>query len=179
VKIVRPEPPLTDETIRLEALSRSHLDDMESLSHDPEVARHTYVNEPSTADDAVVWVARYIRGWQDGSCAGFAVVDGSDGTFLGFCALVTVDADGMEAEIGYITAPAARGRGIATRALLLISDWALTTIGLQRLELRIAEDNPASRNVAERAGFQKEGLLRSVHLKQGRRTDLNIYARTP
>jgi RimJ/RimL family protein N-acetyltransferase len=178
MNVVRPAPALADGTIRLEPLSRSHLDEMESLSRDPEVARHTYVNEPSTADDAVVWVARYIQGWQDASCAGFAVVDASDGSFLGFCALVTIDAEGMEAEIGYITAPAARGRGIATRALLLISDWALTGIGLKRLELRIADDNPASRGVAERAGYQREGLLRSVHLKQGRRTDLNIYART-
>jgi RimJ/RimL family protein N-acetyltransferase len=174
----RPAPAPTDGVIQLEPLSRTHLDDMESLAHDPDVVRHTYVDEPFGADDAVVWLARYIQGWQDGSCAGFAVVDADDDAFLGFCALVRIDAGGMEAEIGYITAPAARGRGIATRALLLATDWAFTTIGLQRLELRIDDENVASQAVAQRAGYDKEGLLRSVHFKDGRRVDLNIYART-
>jgi RimJ/RimL family protein N-acetyltransferase len=85
--------------------------------------------------------------------------------------------EGLEAEIGYITAPAARGRGIATRALVLISDWALTVGGLRRVELKIDYENPASQRVAERAGFTREGTLHSVHFKQGRRTDFHVYAR--
>jgi RimJ/RimL family protein N-acetyltransferase len=176
--IARPEPALTDGTIRLEPLSRSHLDDMEALGRDPDVVRHTYLNEPFGGDDAVEWLARYVHGWRDASCAGFAVVDADDDSFLGFIALVHIDAEGMEAEVGYITAPGARGRGVATRALLLVTEWALTGVGLKRLELKIAADNAGSQRVAERAGYQKEGLLRSVHFKQGRRTDLAIYART-
>jgi hypothetical protein len=31
--------------------------------------------------------------------------------------------------------------------------------------------------VAERSGFTKEGTLRSVHFKQGRRTDFHVFAR--
>jgi RimJ/RimL family protein N-acetyltransferase len=45
------------------------------------------------------------------------------------------------------------------------------------VELKIDHENPASQRVAERSGFTKEGTLRSVHFKQGRRTDFHVYAR--
>jgi RimJ/RimL family protein N-acetyltransferase len=176
--IARPDPPLTDGVIRLEPLSRRHLEGLESLGHDADVARFTYLREPFDPDDAVTWLARYIQGWRDGSCAGFAIVGVADDSFLGFCSLVHINHEGLEAEIGYITAPAARGRGVAGDALALITEWALATLGMKRLELRIDEDNPASLKVAERAGYRSEGLLTSVHLKQGRRSNIHIYART-
>ena len=177
MNLARPAPPLADELVRLDPLSHAFLEDMQSLGKDRDVILHTYVEEPFGADDAIVWLARYIQGWQDGSCAGFAIADAASDGFLGFCALVGIDREGLEAEIGYITAPAARGRGIATRALVLISDWALTAGGLRRVELKIDHENPASQRVAERSGFTKEGTLRSVHFKQGRRTDFHVYAR--
>jgi RimJ/RimL family protein N-acetyltransferase len=177
MNFARPTPPLADELVRLDPLSRAFLEDMQGLGIDREVILHTYVEQPFGADDAIVWLARYIQGWQDGSCAGFAIVDAASDAFLGFCALVRIDREGLEAEIGYITAPAARGRGIATRSLVLISDWALTVGGLRRVELKIDHENPASQRVAERAGFTREGTLHSVHFKQGRRTDFHVYAR--
>ena len=72
----------------------------------------------------------------------------------------------------------ARGRGAATAALLQLTDWAFGR-GLVRLELRIDAGNDRSVRVAERCGYTREGLLRSVHLKDGRRTDLLIYSRLP
>jgi len=123
MNLARPAPPLADELVRLDPLSHAFLEDMQSLGKDRDVILHTYVEEPFGADDAIVWLARYIQGWQDESCAGFAIVDAASDGFLGFCALVGIDREGLDAEIGYITAPAARGRGIATRALVLISDW--------------------------------------------------------
>jgi RimJ/RimL family protein N-acetyltransferase len=177
MNLVHPAPPLEDDLVRLDPLSHAFLEQMHGLGNDRDVFLHTYVEEPFDADDAIVWLARYIQGWQDGSCAGFAVVDAASDAFLGFCALVNIDREGLEAEIGYITAAAARSRGIATRALVLISDWALTVAGLRRVELKIDHENPASQRVEERAGFTREGTLRSVHFKQGRRTDFHVYAR--
>jgi RimJ/RimL family protein N-acetyltransferase len=121
------------------------------------------------------WLERYDQ--PDGRRAGFAIVDEADGEFLGMAALVTLDMDGREAEAGYIVAPSARGRGIASRALTLLTDWALDELGLERVELRITVDNEPSIRVAEKCGYEREGVLRSVHFKQGRRHDMAVYAR--
>jgi RimJ/RimL family protein N-acetyltransferase len=90
---------------------------------------------------------------------------------------VQIDREGRQAEAGYIVAPRARGRGIAARALRLLTDWALAELDLERVELRITADNVPSIRVAERAGFVREGVLRSVHFKQELRTDVAVYSR--
>jgi RimJ/RimL family protein N-acetyltransferase len=177
MKLERP-PVLTDGSIRLRPLSRRHVDAMAALGGDPDVLAYTYVDSPFSEDDAVAWVGRYVQGWKDGSCAGFAIED-VDGRFLGFCSLVSIDAPGLQAEVGYITAPAARGRGVASRALSLITDWALDTVGLLRLELRIDATNEPWKRVAARCGYEREGCLRSLHFKRGLRADVCIYSRLP
>ena len=56
-------------------------------------------------------------------------------------------------ELVYGLFPPARGRGIATRAVRLASDWALKDGSFERVELFIGKDNAVSRPVAEKAGF--------------------------
>ncbi|HET9937562.1 MAG TPA: GNAT family protein, partial [Gaiella sp.] len=76
-------------------------------------------------------------------------------------------------------APAARCRGIAVRAIGLLTDWCLGALGVARVELRIDVVNEPSLRVAERLGFVRDGVLRSMHFKDGRRTDLAVYSRLP
>jgi RimJ/RimL family protein N-acetyltransferase len=164
-----------DGDVRLEELAERHLEGLAALGRDPEVQRYTYVPVPWPEGFERTWLERYDQG--DGARAGFAVVDEATGEFLGMAALVRVDPEGREAEAGYIVAPSARGRGVAVRALVLLTNWAFDELGLERIELRITPENTASIKVAERAGYVSEGVLRSVHFKQGLRTDLAIYSR--
>jgi RimJ/RimL family protein N-acetyltransferase len=168
---------LSDGTIRLEPLAEQHLAGLAALGHDIDVQRYTYVPSPWVEGFERTWLERYARGHLDGTRAGFAIVDEADGAFLGLSALVRIDREGREAEAGYIVAPQARGRGIAARALGLLTDWALGDLGLERVELRITTDNLASQRVADRCGYVREGVLRSVHFKQGLRSDLAVYSR--
>jgi RimJ/RimL family protein N-acetyltransferase len=149
---------------------------MLTLVDDPEVVRFTRV--PAGADETFVrgWIGRYERGRQDGSRAGFAVRD-HDGTFLGFAAIVELELDHREGEIGYMVAPVARGRGVASRAVELLTRWGFDELGLLRLELRIDVENTASAVVAERAGYRCDGVLRNVHFKQGARCHLAVWSR--
>ena len=48
---------------------------------------------------------------------------------------------------------------------------------MERVELRIDVDNLPSLKVADRAGFTREGVLRSVHFKDGERVDIAVYSR--
>jgi RimJ/RimL family protein N-acetyltransferase len=99
------------------------------------------------------------------------------GEFLGLVMAPRIDHETATAELGYVVAPAARGRGIGSEALRLLTEWALGELGMRRLELLISVDNPASKKVAERCGYFREGVLRSAYFKQGRREDTEIWSR--
>jgi RimJ/RimL family protein N-acetyltransferase len=149
---------------------------MLALADDPDVVRFTRV--PAGADETFArgWIRRYQGGWQDGSRAGFAI-RGRDAGFLGFAGFVELDLEHGEGEIGYMVTPSARGRGIAPRALELLTRWGFDELGLIRLELRIDVENPASERVAERTGYLRDGVLRNVHFKEGLRCDLAVWSR--
>jgi RimJ/RimL family protein N-acetyltransferase len=173
-----PDPPLADDTIRLEPLDGRFVSDFARLVTDPDVLRNTRVPSNPPREMPALWVDRYVQGWRDGDRAGFAILDG-DGGFLGFVAIVDLQPAERQGEIGYVVSPGARGRGVAGRALRLVTDWALGDLGLQRVELRIDPENPASIRVAERCGFVHEGVLRSLHFKEELRSDTAIYSLLP
>jgi RimJ/RimL family protein N-acetyltransferase len=100
-----------------------------------------------------------------------------DGAVLGFAAIVQIDLEAREGEIGYLVAPAARGRGVARRAVSLLTAWGFDEIGLVRLELRIDVANGPSERVAEGAGYRLDGIMRSKHVKEGRRAHLGVWSR--
>jgi RimJ/RimL family protein N-acetyltransferase len=141
------------------------------------VQRFTRVPEHFGAKEAEWWLGLYERGWGDGSRAGFAIVEQPGAVFVGMIAFVTLRLDSAEAEVGYIVSPQARGRGIAGRALRLVTGWGLDELGLARIELRAELENPASLKVAERCGYVREGTLRSVQVKPGRRGDMALFSR--
>ena len=79
-------------------------------------------------------------------------------------------------ELGYWTAADARGRGVATRAVALVRDWAHTALGLTTIEILPHRDNGASQRVAERAGFTATGEVRSApRMPPGRREGYLVY----
>ncbi|MBX9747553.1 MAG: GNAT family N-acetyltransferase [Hyphomonadaceae bacterium] len=63
-------------------------------------------------------------------------------------------------EFGIIMRRDATGRGLASKAIRLIEDYAFTKLDLHRLVADIDPDNSASMSLFLRAGFQREGLLR-------------------
>lgn len=81
------------------------------------------------------------------------------------------------ASVGYWVAAFARRRGVAQQALHMLSDWGLTLPGLHRLELYAEPWNEGSWRAAERAGYVREGLLRSWELVGDQRRDMYVYSR--
>jgi RimJ/RimL family protein N-acetyltransferase len=142
---------------------------------DADIVRYTRVPSNPPNGFAARWVGRYVKGWQDGSCAGFAILS-QEGTLLGFAAIVDLDLRARQGEIGYAVVGEARGRGVAGRALRLVTDWAIEGLGLERVELRIDVENEPSIRVAKRAGYRREGVLRSLHFKEDSRADIAVYS---
>ena len=119
---------------------------------------------PADERDAARWLASQDRGWRDGDRLSFAVLEADD---AGGCVLVgNVGLKNREetgrigeretAEIGYWTAVAARGRGVAPAAVRAVTGWvfeAFAGTSLRQIMLVHAVDNPASCRVAEKAGY--------------------------
>jgi RimJ/RimL family protein N-acetyltransferase len=81
---------------------------------------------------------------------------------------------------GYWVSRDARGRGVATQALTAICRWAIDELHVKRLELLTDPDNVASQRVAEKARFQREGILRSsLEYRDGTRRDSILFAALP
>ncbi len=171
-----PDPPLADDLIRLEPLTGKHVGPFVEIVRDEDIQRFTYI--PRSPDRTFVrgWIARYEDAWRTGGRAGFAAI-GAEGEILGFAAIVQLDLGAREGEIGYAIAAPARGRGVASRSLALLTKWGFDELGLVRLELRIDTDNTGSERVAERNGYHRDGVLRSKHFKEGIRTDVGIWSR--
>jgi RimJ/RimL family protein N-acetyltransferase len=163
-------------SVRLVPLAREHLPGVEGLLDDPEVLRWTRVPEPPPPDFAETWLGIYERGRQEGTREAFAAV-GEEGEFLGLALVPRIERDAQTAELGYIVAPAARGRGVATATLGLLTDWAFAELDMLRLELLITSANEPSKRVAERNGYRREGVFRSFFVKQGVRDDVEIWSR--
>jgi RimJ/RimL family protein N-acetyltransferase len=162
--------------VRFERLDDRWLGDITELVTDPDVLRFTRVPEPVPDGFVSSWIAGYETGGIDGKREGFAAVSG-DGGFLGLALAPHMDSEAGEMELGYIVARALRGRGVASAILSKLTRWALDERGAERLYLIIDVQNAASERVAERCGYQREGVMRSIHVKQDRRADAALWSR--
>ena len=166
--------------VRLVPFGAEHLDHFAPLARDPDALRFTRFPDPPEDDFPRRWLARYDEGREAGTKEAFAILgpDG-DATFYGVALAVDIDAEAQEAELGYLTAPAARGRGVATAALRRLTDWAFDERGLKRVTLLIDAANAGSERVAQKAGYVREALLRDMYIKPGRRGDMLLYTQLP
>ena len=163
--------------MELVPFTERHLGDIRELIADPTVLHFTRIPEPPDEDFPRWWLARYERGREDGTAEAFAIEE--DGRFLGLALAPTINAEDGEIELGYIVAGWARGRGVGTEALRQLTRWALDERGTQRIVLIIDVVNEASRRVAQRCGYVREGVMRSIHLKQDRRVDAELWSLLP
>lgn len=169
--------PIRPDHLRFEPLAEAHLEAMARMADDPAVQRFTRVPVPPPPGFERTWLARYLEGRREGVREGFAVLDATDGSFLGLAAIPKIDREARTAELGYLVAPEARGRGVATAMLAWLTGWAFAELDAARLELLISVGNEASRVVARRCGYTLEGVLRSLHFKQGMREDTEMWSK--
>jgi RimJ/RimL family protein N-acetyltransferase len=163
----------------LEPLDAVHAADVAPLTTDPDVLRFTRVPDPPPPRFVETWLAAYDDGRKDGTREAFAIVDEADGEFLGIAVVPRIDRVARTAELGYVVAPSARGRGVASEALRLMTEWAFGELGMERLELLISVENEASKRVAARCGYVREGVMRSHYVKGELREDTELWSRLP
>ena len=174
------ERPLTDGVV---TLRRWQIEDVPALvaaiDGDPEITSFLeLIPQPYREPEARVWVEAAATMWRDGSAAPFAVLAGD--AVVGGAGVNWIDRDDAVGDIGYWLRRDARGHGYTTRAVLLLAQWAFDA-GCERLQIRADTENAASMGVAERAGFRREGVLRSIRFnpRLGRRMNFALYSLLP
>jgi RimJ/RimL family protein N-acetyltransferase len=104
------------------------------------------------------------------------VIESPGGELLGTCGLNQLRLENRMANLGYWVRTSATGRGVATRAVRELADFAFRETDLVRLEIVVAVDNRASLRVAEKAGAIREGIANQRVRLHGRSQDAVVFA---
>jgi ribosomal-protein-alanine N-acetyltransferase len=154
-----------------------NLDDADSLqkhADNPNIAGFLLDRFPSpyTMDDAINWIKMMQD--QDPMVIFSIVVDGK---VVGGIGLELRNGVYRKAPlIGYWLGEEYWGRGIMPEAVKLVSDYAFNHLDVIRLQAGIFSNNPKSMRVLEKAGFTKEGVMKSSIIKKGVILDDHVYA---
>jgi RimJ/RimL family protein N-acetyltransferase len=127
---------------------------------------------PYTLNDARRWLDMVVGQKPE---TNFAIeVAGEAVGGIGFT--VQFDVARRSAEIGYWLGEEFWGRGIATEALIAVTDHAFSHYDVCRLFAHVFDWNSASARVLEKAGYEFEGRLKKSVTKDGRTIDQLMYA---
>ena len=174
VSIEYPDPSLAGAGFVLRPFRASDFASAHAASEHPTSAR--WIN-PLTSPSGASAVEYFESERLAGRMLDLVIADDMDDHYMG--EVVLLPRDSLTFELAYIVAPDARGRGLATAAVRLMSAWAVRHLIAQRIQVRVDPDNEASLAVAEKAGFRREGVLRSAIVVRGSRSDAVMLSFLP
>lgn len=104
--------------------------------------------------------AFFIQKMQRQQAAGESLVCGIfvDDELVGMCSYNEIDKTDRSVEIGYWLSEDAQGKGIITRSTNFFIEYAFEHLGIEKVQIPVAEENFKSRAICERLGFVSEGV---------------------
>jgi len=169
-----PEEGVTDGVVLLRMPTADDIDELEPAFADPELREAGNLPE-MTREEMRVGLAQLPAMAASGRILALIAVDAQDGGLAGGGTLHHLDAERAIVEIGYWVLPRARRRGVATRTARLLAEHAFG-LGIERVAAYVNVGNVASERVLERAGFRREGVVRSMPVPSGRRVDKTLFS---
>ena len=162
---------------RLRPFVFGDLDVVREASTDPLIPLITTVPAAFTQAEGRRFIERQWSRAERGAGYSFAIAESISDRAIGQIGLWLASISEGRASVGYWIARSARGRGAAGFAVKAVAWWAHHQLEVPRLELCVEPWNTASIRTAERAGFQREGLLRGWQEVGGERKDMFMYGR--
>ncbi|HET6857037.1 MAG TPA: GNAT family N-acetyltransferase [Streptomyces sp.] len=184
-----PDISISTDRLVLRPFDDSDIPALTEMMNDEMVTAWTSAPHPYTTRDAERWVRRIAPAERtQGRGIALCVTEFLTQRLVGTVHLKHTDWRTRATEIGYVTAPWARGEGYATEAVLAMAQWIFRDQRFERLELRTAADNTASQQVAQKIGCISEGILRNAWIARSQtqdggwtdiRTDLIVWSLLP
>ena len=115
-----------------------------------------------TAPDAFAVLHAKLDQWRNKALYPFGIF--MDDQLIGWISVKNIDWQVPKCELGYYLDEAATGQGIASQALDWLTRYCFIQLGMNKLFLRIGQDNPGSIRVAEKNGFTLEGTLKNEYI---------------
>lgn len=174
-----PPEPLSDGLVALDRMTSGDVGAIAAACSDPEAVRWLPLPVPYGDHDAGEFLAAQCPEAERGVTLHFAIRRVGSAQLVGSIGAHFARARAGEAEIGYWVAPAARGAGVARRAIVLLARHVFRTYEPRRIELLIQPGNLASRRAAAAAGATFEGVRRAALELRGEPRDAAVYALLP
>ncbi|HEX3860662.1 MAG TPA: GNAT family N-acetyltransferase [Stellaceae bacterium] len=156
-------PRLSADGLLLRAFEYSDLPLVQEAAADPYIPHVTTVPATFNENEGMEFIRRQWSRSANGEGYSFAIVRVPGDRAIGQAWLSLQNATEGRVSIGYWIGRSARGKDVATQALLLISRWAALLPNVCRLELYVEPWNTPSLRVAEKAGYRREGLIEHEH----------------
>jgi RimJ/RimL family protein N-acetyltransferase len=177
LRLSLPQDGIADGDVVLRFATEDDVDALLAAVADPELREAA--NMPNLGpEEARASLAHLPALMASGRMLPMTALDAPTGDIVGGGILHHLDAERAIVEIGYWVLPHARRRGIATQIARLLAEHAFA-LGVERVAAYVNVDNPASERVLDRAGFTREGVVRSMPKPDGRRVDKTLFSLLP
>ena len=154
------QPPERIETKRL-VLRIPRLSDVRTIfdtyTHDPEVTRYLMWRPHTHIDETQQFLVGCLDAWENGKRFPYVItLKGADDAI----GMIDFHIHGSTVGLGYMIARPHWGRGYTPEAVQAVIEWAFSQPLIYRVNATCDVENVASARVMEKAGMQREGLLR-------------------
>ncbi|MFJ3924327.1 GNAT family N-acetyltransferase [Streptomyces sp. NPDC090022] len=184
-----PDVSISTDRLVLRPFEEGDVTALTEMMNDELITAWTGVPHPYTHADAHGWATRHSHAERtEGRGIVFAVTEFLTQRLVGVVHLQNTNWRTRSTEVGYVTAPWARGEGYASESVLAVAQWLFRDQRFERLELRTAAGNTASQQVAQKIGCISEGVLRNAWIVRTQtadggwadtRTDLIVWSLLP
>lgn len=165
-------PALETKRLNLRRLSLADAPAIYKLRSEPEVARLTGKEPFTSIHDAIVYIQKIERLFQDNACVFWAISYKGESSLIGAICFWNYDKENDSIEIGYELLPEFQKKGIMAEGLSAVINFGFETMGAASIIAFPSAQNPASINILEKLNFKlvSEILQHSHENVEGMRT---------
>ncbi len=157
-RVFRDLPTLETERLVLKKITVNNAEDMYTYASLDSVTRYLLWSPHLNIEDTRGYIEYLNLQYKKGNYADWGINLNKEGTFIGTVGFADFDFENNTGEVGYVLNPSYQGNGYMTEAVSAVLSVAFERIGLDKVILRIMEENRASIRLALRIGFVLERI---------------------
>lgn len=166
---------LADTSIELLPFTDADFEFFQNIITCPQMMEHVY--DPLTYDEAKCSFEDRLPPWtfESDKWRSFIITETISGEKLGYISLRIVDHDAKVAEVGFMIKASAQGKGVGSKALKLMKQYAFDTVMLNKLVAFCSVDNAGSYSLLEKENFFRESCLKQNTFRNNQYRDDYAY----